>query len=71
MAATDSASSTHNAESIRETIRGALIAGEASGEPRPFDPEAFKQRMKDAWAEPLPSRPANGSAPRTPPPNLC
>lgn len=28
-----------------EAIRSALIAGEASGEPRPFDAEAFKQRM--------------------------
>lgn len=29
----------------REAIRSALVAGEASGEPQPFDPEAFKQRM--------------------------
>lgn len=28
-----------------ETIRAALIEGEASGEARPFDAEAFKQRM--------------------------
>ena len=28
-----------------EAIRSALIAGEASGEPRPFDAQAFKQRM--------------------------
>lgn len=28
-----------------ETIRAALIEGEASGEPRPFDLNAFKQRM--------------------------
>ncbi|MFL1452794.1 type II toxin-antitoxin system ParD family antitoxin [Pseudomonas tritici] len=28
-----------------EAIRSALIAGEASGEPRPFNAEAFKQRM--------------------------
>ncbi|MHC8307304.1 type II toxin-antitoxin system ParD family antitoxin [Pseudomonas sp. PB3P13] len=28
-----------------EAIRSALIAGEASGEPHPFNAEAFKQRM--------------------------
>ena len=28
-----------------EAIRSALIAGESSGEPRPFDPDTFKQRM--------------------------
>ena len=28
-----------------EAIRAALREGEASGQPRPFDPEAFKQRM--------------------------
>lgn len=28
-----------------EKIRAALIEGEASGEPRPFDVGAFKQRM--------------------------
>lgn len=28
-----------------EAIRAALIEGEASGEPRLFDPIAFKQRM--------------------------
>lgn len=28
-----------------EAIRTALIEGEASGEPRRFDPAAFKQRM--------------------------
>ena len=28
-----------------EAIRSALIEGEASGEPRRFDPAAFKQRM--------------------------
>ncbi|MHC8403447.1 type II toxin-antitoxin system ParD family antitoxin [Pseudomonas sp. MDT1-17] len=28
-----------------EAIRSALIAGEASGEPRPFNAQAFKQRM--------------------------
>lgn len=29
-----------------ETIRAALAEGEASGEPRPFDVNAFKQRMR-------------------------
>lgn len=29
-----------------EAIRIALIEGEASGEPRPFDAKAFKQRMR-------------------------
>ena len=28
-----------------EAIRAALIEGEASGEPRPFDADAFKQKM--------------------------
>ena len=28
-----------------ETIRAALIEGEASGDPRPFDAGEFKQRM--------------------------
>lgn len=28
-----------------ESIRAALKEGEASGEPRPFDPDAFKRRM--------------------------
>lgn len=28
-----------------EAVRSALIAGESSGEPRPFDPDTFKQRM--------------------------
>ena len=28
-----------------EAIRSALIEGESSGEPRPFDASAFKQRM--------------------------
>ncbi len=28
-----------------EAIRAALREGEASGQPRTFDPEAFKQRM--------------------------
>ena len=27
------------------TLEAALIAGETSGEPQPFDPEAFKARM--------------------------
>lgn len=31
-----------------EELRTALIAGEASGEPAPFDATAFKQRMLDA-----------------------
>lgn len=31
-----------------ESIRAALIEGENSGEPRLFDPEAFKQRMQSA-----------------------
>lgn len=30
-----------------EAVRAALIAGEASGEPVPFDAAAFKQRMRD------------------------
>ncbi|MEN9761017.1 MAG: hypothetical protein RI906_843 [Pseudomonadota bacterium] len=29
-----------------EAIRAALIEGEASGEPRHFDPASFKQRMR-------------------------
>ncbi len=29
-----------------DTIRQALIEGENSGEPRPFDPAAFKRKMK-------------------------
>jgi len=32
-----------------ETIRAALIAGEESGEPRAFNPEAFKQRMHTTY----------------------
>ena len=28
-----------------EAIRAALMGGEASGEPQPFDAKAFKQRM--------------------------
>ena len=31
-----------------ETIRAALCEGESSGKPRPFNPEAFKQRMLKA-----------------------
>ncbi|MES2887340.1 MAG: type II toxin-antitoxin system ParD family antitoxin [Pseudomonadota bacterium] len=31
-----------------ETVRAALIEGESSGEPRPFDVVAFKQRMRAA-----------------------
>lgn len=30
-----------------EAIRAALIEGEQSGEPRPFDPDQFKQEMRD------------------------
>jgi len=33
-----------------EAIRAALIAGEASGEPRSFDVEAFKQGMMNRHA---------------------
>jgi antitoxin ParD1/3/4 len=29
-----------------ESVRAALIEGEASGEPRPFDAAAFKQQMR-------------------------
>ncbi len=29
-----------------EAVRAALIEGESSGEPRPFDPLAFKQGMR-------------------------
>ena len=31
-----------------EATRAALIEGETSGEPRPFNPTDFKQRMLDA-----------------------
>ena len=31
-----------------ESIRTALIEAENSGEPQPFDPEAFKRRMQSA-----------------------
>lgn len=30
-----------------EAVRAALIEGEASGEPRPFDTGAFKKRMQN------------------------
>lgn len=36
----------HSAEV--ESIRAALREGESSGQPRAFDPEAFKQRMLTA-----------------------
>lgn len=29
-----------------DAIRAALVVGEGSGEPRPFDLQAFKQRMR-------------------------
>ena len=32
-----------------EAIRRALIEGENSGEPQPFDPEAFKRRMQQKY----------------------
>ncbi len=32
-----------------ETIRAALIEAENSGEPQPFDPEAFKRRMQHGY----------------------
>lgn len=31
-----------------EKIRAALVFGESSGEPQPFDPSVFKQRMLSA-----------------------
>jgi antitoxin ParD1/3/4 len=31
-----------------EAIRTALVEGESSGEPRPFDPSAFKKKMLSA-----------------------
>lgn len=31
-----------------EVVRAALIEGEASGEPKPFDVGAFKQKMLDS-----------------------
>ena len=33
-----------------EAIRNALIEGEASGDPRPFDAAAFKHRMRIAYS---------------------
>jgi len=33
-------------EQDRTEIRAALIEGEQSGEPRPFDPAEFKQKMQ-------------------------
>ncbi|MGB0848079.1 MAG: type II toxin-antitoxin system ParD family antitoxin [Thiolinea sp.] len=30
-----------------QNLRGAIIAGEQSGKPVPFDPGAFKQEMRD------------------------
>jgi antitoxin ParD1/3/4 len=33
-----------------EALRGALIEGESSGEPQPFDAAAFKQRMSNSSA---------------------
>jgi antitoxin ParD1/3/4 len=57
-AQTDAGHYTHDSEYIRdliqrelernakiEALRAALIEGEASGEPRPFDAGAFKRRM--------------------------
>ena len=35
-----------------EYIRQELIRGEQSGEPRPFDPEAFKKSMAAAYIKP-------------------
>ncbi|NLD15313.1 MAG: type II toxin-antitoxin system ParD family antitoxin [Gammaproteobacteria bacterium] len=32
-----------------EAVRAALIEGENSGEPRPFDPEGFKRRMMASY----------------------
>ena len=32
-----------------EAICSALILGESSGEPLPFDPETFKQRMSNTY----------------------
>mgnify|MGYP001434305917 CR=1 FL=1 len=36
----------HDRDGDIEAIRAALIEGERSGEPRPFDPAAFRQRMR-------------------------
>ena len=38
-------------ESKVKALRDALIAGEASGEPRPFDSAAFLKRMHDKHAD--------------------
>ena len=34
-----------------EKIRAALIEGEQSGEPQPFNPEQFKQEMKSKYGK--------------------
>ena len=34
-----------------EAIRAALIEGEQSGEPRPFNPEQFKQEMREKYGD--------------------
>lgn len=47
IAVADQAAREHKAE--LKTTRSALQNGESSGRPRPFDPEAFKQRMLSAW----------------------
>jgi len=52
----DSGLYTNDSECIRdlirreqdERVRGALIAGEMSGEPQPFDAQEFKQRMMNS-----------------------
>ena len=36
----------HERSAEVETTRSALIEGEASGDPRPFDAAEFKQRMR-------------------------
>lgn len=38
-------------EQKREALRAALIGGEQSGEPRPFDSEAFLRRMHEKYAD--------------------
>lgn len=37
-------------EARAQALRNALIAGERSGEPRPFDSEAFLARMRATYA---------------------